>query len=215
MRKQEKRQIRTLKNIVKEHVYINLKQYLIVSVLFIIGVIIAVIFINNDNNTGNSQIRNNITTFIECLKTDYQVDKVKLLKELIINNIFTAFILWFMGCVVIGIPIVYGIIVYRGFSLGYTISTIILTLGTWKGIMFSLITLLLQNLIIIPCIFAISVSGTKLYKVILKDKRKENIKIEIIRHTIFSLIVLCFLILSSFIEVYISDTLLGVCVKYF
>ena len=211
MRKQEKRQIRTLKNIVKEHVYINL----IVSVLFIIGVIIAVIFINNDNNTGNSQIGNNITTFIECLKTDYQVDKVKLLKELIINNIFTAFILWFMGCVVIGIPIVYGIIVYRGFSLGYTISTIILTLGTWKGIMFSLITLLLQNLIIIPCIFAISVSGTKLYKVILKDKRKENIKIEIIRHTIFSLIVLCFLILSSFIEVYISDTLLGVCVKYF
>ena len=215
MRKQEKRQIRTLKNIVKEHVYINLKQYLIVSVLFIIGVIIAVIFINNDNNTGNSQIENNITTFIECLKTDYQVDKVKLLKELIINNIFTAFILWFMGCVVIGIPIVYGIIVYRGFSLGYTISTIILTLGTWKGIMFSLITLLLQNLIIIPCIFAISVSGTKLYKVILKDKRKENIKIEIIRHTIFSLIALCFLILSSFIEVYISDTLLGVCVKYF
>ena len=215
MKKQEKRQIRTLKNIVKEHVYINLKQYLIVSVLFIIGVIISVIFINNDNNTGNSQIGNNITTFIECLKTDYQVDKVKELKELIINNIFTAFILWFMGCVVIGIPIVYGIIVYRGFSLGYTISTIILTLGTWKGIMFSLITLLLQNLIIIPCIFAISVSGTKLYKVILKDKRKENIKIEIIRHTIFSLIVLCFLILSSFIEVYISDTLLWVCVKYF
>ena len=215
MRKQEKKQIRTLKNIVKEHVYSNSKQYLIVSALFIIGIIIAVIFTNNDNNTENSQIGNNITTFIECLKTDYQVDKANLLKELIINNIFTAFILWFMGCVVIGIPVVYGIIVYKGFSLGYTISTIILTLGTWKGIMFSLITLLLQNLIIIPCIFAISVSGTKLYKVILKDKRKENIKIEIIRHTIFSLIVLCFLILSSFIEVYISDTLLGVCVKYF
>ena len=214
MKKQEKRQIRTL-NIVKEHIYNNLKQYLIVSVLFLIGIIIAVIFTNNDNNTENSQIGNNITTFIECLKTDYQVDKAKLLKELIINNIFTAFILWFMGCVVIGIPVVYGLIVYKGFSLGYTISTIILALGTWKGIMFSLITLLLQNLIIIPCIFAISVSGTKLYKVILKDKRRENIKIEIIRHTIFSLIILCFLILSSFIEVYVSDTLLGVCIKYF
>lgn len=214
MKKQEKRQIRTL-NIVKEHIYNNLKQYLIVSVLFLIGIIIAVIFTNNDNNTENSQIGNNVTTFIECLKTDYQVDKAKLLKELIINNIFTAFILWFMGCVVIGIPVVYGLIVYKGFSLGYTISTIILALGTWKGIMFSLITLLLQNLIIIPCIFAISVSGTKLYKVILKDKRRENIKIEIIRHTIFSLIILCFLILSSFIEVYVSDTLLGLCIKYF
>ncbi len=215
MRKQEKRQIRTLKNIVKEHVYTNLKQYLIVSALFLIGIIIAVIFTNNDNNAGNSQIGNNITTFIECLKTDYQVDKTKLLKEVIINDIFTAFILWFMGCVVIGIPVVYGIIVYKGFSLGYTISTIILALGTWKGIMFSLITLLLQNLIIIPCIFAIGVSGTRLYKVIIKDKRRENIKMEIIKHTIFSIIILCFLIMASFIEVYISNSLLSVCIKYF
>ena len=215
MRKQEKRQIRAVKNIVKEHIYNNLKQYLIVSVLFLVGIIIAVIFTNNDNNTENSKIGNNITTFIECLKTDYQIDKAKLLKELIINNIFTAFILWFMGCVVIGIPVMYALIVYKGFSLGYTISTIILALGTWKGIMFSLITLLLQNLLIIPCIFAISISGIKLYKVILKDKRRENIKVEIIRHTIFSLVILCFLILSSFIEVYVSDTLLGLCIKYF
>ncbi len=215
MKKQEKRKIRTLKNIVKEHIYDNLKQYLIVSVLFLIGIIISVIFINNDNDVGNSQIENNITTFIECLKTDYQIDKTNLLKMLIINDIFTVFILWFMGCVIIGVPIIYGIIVYKGFSLGYTVSIIILALGMWKGIMFSLITLLLQNLIIIPCVFAICVSGTKMYKELLKDKRRENIKIEIIRHTIFSFIVLCFLIIASFMEVYISDTLLEICVKYF
>lgn len=214
MKKQEKKQ-NSVFNVIKEHIYINLKQYLIVSILFLIGIIIAVIFVNNDNNVENNQIGNNITTFIECLKTGYEIDKTELLKELITNNIVTAFIIWFMGCVVIGIPVVYALIMYKGFSFGYTISIIILTLGTWKGILFSIITLLLQNLIIIPCIFAISVSGIKLYKIILKDKRKENIKVEIVRHTIFSIIILCFLILSSLIEVYISTTLLEVCISCF
>lgn len=213
MKKQEKRK-NIILNIIKEHIYTNLKQYFIVSILFLIGIIIAVIFINN-SNFENSNIENNITTFIECLKTDYQVDKAKLLKELVINDLFTAFILWFMGCVVIGIPVVYGVIVYKGFSLGYTISTIILALGTWKGILFSIITLLLQNLIILPCIFAISVSGMKLYKIILQDKRRENIKLQIARHTIFSLVILCFLILASFIEVYVSNSLFGLCISYF
>ena len=47
----------------------------------------------------------------------------------------------------------------------------------------------------IPAIIAIAVSAFKLYKSIVKDRNKENIKIEIIRHTIFSLIMLLVLLL--------------------
>lgn len=55
-------------------------------------------------------------------------------------------------------PIVFGIIVYRGFSLGYTISSCVVTFGFNKGIAFILITMLLQNLILIPAILALAVS---------------------------------------------------------
>ena len=57
-----------------------------------------------------------------------------------------------------GIPIVFGIILYRGFCLGYTIASIIVAMGIGKGISFILITLLLQNIIFIPAIIAIGVS---------------------------------------------------------
>ena len=214
MRKQEKRTSRIL-NIIKEHIYKNLKQYLIVSLLFLIGIIVGVSFVNYSDVQIKEQIGSYITTFIECLKTDYQIDYMNLLKNIIGNHIIFAFVLWFMGCTIIGIPIVYALIVYRGFSLGYTISSIIFTLGTGKGILFSIITLLLQNLIIVPSIFALSVSGIKLYQSMMKDKRKENIKIEMIRHTIFSLFVLFLLIASSIIEVYGSNSILSLCILYF
>lgn len=214
MRKQE-RKVSLLWNRVREHIYSNLKQYTIVSILFLIGIIAGVILVNNLEEVKQNEIGNYITTFIECLKTDYQIDTVNLLKNIIGNHIMYSFILWFMGCTIIGIPIVYGLVIFKGFSLGYTISSIIFALGIGKGTLFCIITILLQNLIIIPCILALAVSGIKLYKSMIKDKKKENIKIQMMRHTIFSLFVAFILIFSSFIEVYISNSLLNLCISYF
>lgn len=98
--------------------------------------------------------------------------------------------------------------------MGYTISAFISVLGIQKGLAFIISNLLLQNIIFIPVILAISVSGFKLYKSIIKDKRRENIKIEIIRHTVFCFIMLICLIISSIIEVFISNNLLKITIKY-
>lgn len=214
MRKQEIRTNRIF-NIIKEHVYKNIKQYAIVSIFFLIGIIAGVIFVNYAQIETKEQIGSYITTFIECLKTDYQIDSINLLKNIIGNHIIFAFILWFMGCTIIGIPVVYALVIYRGFSLGYTISTIIFTLGTAKGILFCIVTLLLQNLLIIPSILALAVSGMKLYQSMIKDKRKENIKVEMLRHTVFSIFMLFILIISSLIEVYVSNNILNICITYF
>ncbi len=212
MRKQEKSYTKIV-NAIKVHIYNNIKQYLIISLLFLIGVVAAVIFINNSEKTQiNSELEDNIITFIESLKTEYEIDKGELLRTSIINNIMIAVIFWILGCSIIGIPIVYAIIIYKGFSLAYTISTVILALGTIKGMFFCIISLLLQNIIIIPSLFAMAVSSVNLYKVIVKDKRRENIKVEIARHTIFSVIILILLIASSFVETYLSNTLLEVCI---
>lgn len=122
--------------------------------------------------------------------------------------------MWFVGSTVIGIPIVLGIVAFRGFCLGYTISSSVAIWGTGKGILFFVTSMLLQNIIFIPCMLALAVSGIKLYKSIMKDKRKENIKIEIFRHTIFSVMILILLILASFIETYVSTSLLNFYIQY-
>ena len=66
----------------------------------------------------------------------------------------------------------------------------------------------LQNIFFIPAIITIGVSSIKLYKSIIADRRKENIKIQIFSHTIISLLMLAVLIFSSFIENEISVILL-------
>ena len=78
-----------------------------------------------------------------------------------------------------------------------------------------MVTLLLQNILLIPAILALAVSGIKLYKSIVKDKTKENVKIEILRHTVFSIIMLIILAIASVIEIFMSTNILKMVIKYF
>lgn len=112
----------------------------------------------------------------------------------------------YFGCTIIGSFFIYIVILYKGFSLGYTISSIIAVLGVKNGSLFALLALLFQNLIFIPAIFLLSISGIDLY-----DKLKShciNLKIEVIKHTLIMFITLLLSVISSIIEVYVSTNLL-------
>lgn len=200
---------------IKEHIINNHKEYIIVILLFIIGIFLGVLFVNNIQESQRVEIDGYFNNFIEKLKNTEDINQVELLKTSMGQNIMLAVVIWFFGTTVIGIPVVFGIVLYRGFCLGYTISVCISIMGLSKGIVFVLVILLLQNIIFIPAVLALAVSGFKLYKSIVKDNRKENIKLEIVRHTIFSLIMTLVLIVASLIEIFLSTNLLRVIIKYF
>ena len=210
----EKKQLRVLK-IIKEHVINNKKEYVIIFLIFVIGIFSGVFFINHLQETPKTEITNYLNQFIEKFKGLESINNIELLKNSIMQNIGLAIVIWFFGTTVIGIPIVFAIILYRGFCLGYTISLCITIMGLGKGISFVLVTLLLQNILLIPAILALAVSGIKLYKSIVKDKTKENVKIEILRHTVFSIIMLIILAIASVIEIFMSTNILKMVIKYF
>lgn len=201
--------------LITNHIRDNLKLYIIISLFLLIGIVLGVIFVNNMNEAQNQEVKMYLTEFVNSLKNGSKVNNIELLKDSLINNLILVFLMWFVGSTVIGIPIVIGIVVIRGFCFGYTISSILTTFTVGKGILFFATSMLLQNILFLPCLTALAVSGVKLYKSIMKDKRKENIKLEIFRHTTFCLVILAILAIGSFIETYISNNLLLLCIKCF
>lgn len=145
-------------NTIYEHILNNSKEYILITLIFIIGIFLGVMFINNAQDTQREEITTYLKDFISKFNNLEKIESLSILKTTIIEDIILAVTLWFFGTTVIGIPIVFGIILYRGFCLGYTIASIILTVGIGKGIIFVLISLLLQNIILIPSIIAIGVS---------------------------------------------------------
>ncbi len=214
MRVVHKKKSRLVSSIL-QHIKDNIKAYFLVAIVLLIGIVLGVSFVNNLQENQSQEVQSYIQQFVETLKNGTNIDTGKLLSNSLRNNLILAIVMWFAGSTVIGIPIVLGIVGYRGFCLGYTVSSLIATLGTGKGSIFFITSMLLQNLILIPCMLALAVSGIKLYKSILKDKRKENIKGEIIRHTLFSVMMLIFLVIASFLEAYVSSNLFTLCIQLF
>ena len=202
------------KKVIIEYMKNNSKEYILVMLIFIIGILLGVMVINNTSTENSNNIITYISNFIDRFKTTENIDTYGLLAESIKSNVILAIIVWFAGTTIIGMPVVLGIILFRGFSLGFTISGTIFTLGVQQGIVFCLLIIFLQNIIFIPALLTMGVSSIKLYKSIVTDRRKENIKIEIIRHTIISLIMLGILVISSIIESEIAVRLLKIGIKY-
>lgn len=202
-----------IKNTIGQYVSNNLKEYILVLIIFLIGIFIGVMFINNCSEEQETSIISYIDEFIEKFKSMENLDKSNLLGDSIKSNIGLAVIIWLAGTTIIGMPVVLGIILFRGFCLGYTISSVSLAIGTGKSLLFCFMGLALQNILFIPAVLTMGVSSIKLYKAIINDRRKENIKIEIVRHSIISSLMMIVLATSSVLECEISVVLLSLGMK--
>lgn len=201
--------------IITSHLYKNKREYTIGGIIFLIGIILGIIFVNNLNEAQFIEINTYIRSSILSIKENNNLNELTLLQETIKNNIIFVVLIWLMGSTVIGLLLVYILVCFKGYCFGFTISSVICVLGTSKGVVFSIITMLLKNIIAIPCTIALAVSGMNLYKSVMNDRRKENIKIEVIRHTLFSIFILILLIFSSIIEIYVSQNILKHLINWF
>ncbi|MCF0125410.1 MAG: hypothetical protein HUJ68_06600 [Clostridia bacterium] len=91
------------KEIIINHIVSNKKEYIIVMTLFIIGIFLGVIFINNIVDNQKVEIQNYLNDFVNKIKNQENVNSGRLIKTSIISNITFAITIWFLGTTVIRI----------------------------------------------------------------------------------------------------------------
>lgn len=90
-----------IKETIKQHIINNKREYIIISLLFIIGIFLGVLFVNHIQETQRNEISSYLNSYIDKMKTTENIDNMKLLKASIGQNILIAVIIWFFGTTVI------------------------------------------------------------------------------------------------------------------
>ena len=90
-----------IKNTIYQHITNNSKEYILVTLIFVIGIFLGVMFINNTQESQLSEITSYLNNFIDKLKNIEELNNIELLKTTIFENIILAIILWFFGTTVI------------------------------------------------------------------------------------------------------------------
>ncbi|HHY41398.1 MAG TPA: stage II sporulation protein M [Thermoanaerobacterales bacterium] len=194
----------------------NIIQYIFLSIILIIGIVIGSITVNLISDMQLENIQSFINGFLANVK-NISVDHSSIFYLSISNNIKTAVLLIILGLSVIGIPFILGIILFRGFVLGFTVGFLIEDLGT-KGLILAILSILPQNLIILPSIISIGVTALTFATTVIKNRMKnyhENYTQMVSGYMMLNLIFCFLLVISGLIEGYISPLFIRLFSNYF
>lgn len=181
------------------------KVYLLLIGLAIISIIIGccfILFISKDNKEF---IKDNLSNYFNNNESS-----MSLFFKTLFNYYLYIIIIWILGISIIGIPIVIFMYLFKSFIFGFSLSSIIYSLGS-KGIMISIIDLLphkLLFLIVLLLITYYSLSfSTKLIKHLFLRK-SINFKEAINKYFRVLIICLSTSIFISLYEVFVSTYLI-------
>lgn len=105
---------------------------ILVSIVFILGLIFGSIYITILDTEEKTTILNEVNNYF--LTTDYSFeDKIDIFKNTLISNLTYIGSMWILGLSVIGIPIVFIMAFFKSFVLGFSVSSIFAKYG-FKGI---------------------------------------------------------------------------------
>lgn len=90
MRKTNKQYPSKYRTIIISHIEKNLREYILVSIIFIIGVLLSVVFVNNQSTEQANEISVYISNSIEQLKGERSKRSKNNIKKLNINRYFTC-----------------------------------------------------------------------------------------------------------------------------
>ncbi len=202
-----------MKEKVEEHLAKNIKNYLILSLVLIVGVIIGIISVNNLKEEQKCEINDYLSEFTDTIKNNSKIDYSKLLEKSIKENIKIIILIVLIGFSIWGKFAIIGITGYKGFCLGYSISSAIVAFGVGKGILFSSTLLFLSQVLVLPICFYIAIKSLKTYESLIDDNNDD--KVILIGYVISLIISIIIMIISSFIETYLNSNLFMLFARYY
>ena len=211
--------LRKFRDIAFKHIQGNVIIYFIAIMFFIIGVSSGAFTVKSLSDTHKQELISYMRGFFNIL-SNRSIDEFSVLKQSLSNNLQTSALIWLLGITVIGIPFILLLIAIRGFIIGFTVGFLAEQLGL-KGALFSFLTILPQNIIIIPGILTIGVIGIGFSTMILKNRIRRNYNSHqestFKQFILYSTIVLfiCFVIsIGCLVEAYVTPVFMRLMSSY-
>lgn len=194
----------------------NTRTNIIAFSVFIIGIITGSIFIMVINTNDKSLIVEHITKFFSNVNSsDYSY--LDSLKNMLSLNYFYVIVIWVLGLSILGILVNIFLTYLKGFIIGFTTSSLIITYG-FKSILAVILyiiphTLINSLVIIILTIYSITFSRYLLIQIFQKKDMKTKNFMK--KYLIILLIAVALTLVSSISEVYLFPFLLKLIIKLY
>jgi len=175
-------------------------------IIILISIILGILYIAILSKSNKAMIKENLDIYFSSLdKFNYS----KAITNILITNSLYVIGIWLLGISIIGAPLIIVLLLYKSFTLGFTISSIIYFYKL-KGILIAIIYMipLIINLYLVLFLSYYSLTFSNNLNRLLFLKREVNFKNIMRRYIKILIFVLIGILISSLIEVFVVPNIL-------
>ncbi|AKN34042.1 sporulation protein [Clostridium carboxidivorans P7] len=195
--------------LLNKHVQSNFWLYIISLLCICTGIVLGMYSVRYMGSFDKTDLLSYIKNFNTAINSG-NISYKSIFSETLKSNVPILLAMWFLGLTMIGIPIILIIDIIKGFTIGFTISFMVNGMGM-KGMMFSLLGVLPQNIIYIPCFILASVIAMDFSMAILKDKSNRqwtsNIWVMVTSYSLSFLLVAAVMFIGFLMETYLTPNI--------
>ncbi|MGG5253720.1 stage II sporulation protein M [Neobacillus sp. SM06] len=130
--------------------------FLFVVVLFLMGVIFGAIVVNSMSITQKQDLFYYLSQFFGQVSDGNIQESTDLFIQSLLHNSKFIGLMWVLGISIIGLPIILILLFLKGMVVGFTVGFLVSQMS-WKGFLLAGVSILPQNLIIIPIFIIMAV----------------------------------------------------------
>ncbi|WP_071460035.1 stage II sporulation protein M [Bacillus massilinigeriensis] len=123
--------------------------YLFVIVLFLMGVIFGAVIVNSLSFEQKEDLFYYLSEFFGQASAGKVAETKDLFLQSFMHNSKFIGLIWLLGISIIGLPIILVMLFLKGMVVGFTVGFLVNQMG-WHGFLLSFVSILPQNLVIIP-----------------------------------------------------------------
>lgn len=205
-----------IRHTLRLHVESQMSLYLFVGVLFMMGVIFGAVIVNTLSPVQKENLIGYLGHFFNGLDDNGISDPKIAFQHSLGGHFKTLGLMWILGISVIGIPFVFVLMFLKGLVIGFTVGFLVNQLS-WEGLWFSLSAVVPQNLLVVPALTVVAVSGTAFSVLLAKNRliqRRGTIYPQFLSYSILVTLMACILVVASLFEAYVSPVLMRMAVPH-
>ncbi|WP_078545925.1 stage II sporulation protein M [Litchfieldia alkalitelluris] len=161
-----------IKMAIANHIREHSSIYMFITVLFLMGVIFGAIVVNSLNWNQKEDLYYYLSQFFGQVSEGQFATSTEMFKQSYLHNIKSVGLMWLLGISIIGLPVILILLFLKGVVVGFTVGFLVNKMG-WGGFLLSLVSVLPQNLLVIPAFIVI---GTMAVSFSLKMIRQQFVK---------------------------------------
>jgi len=199
----------SMKARIKQHLKENWAQYLLIILFFAAGVMLGAYKAGNLDLAVRTHLSGLINGYLQN-GIQGRLDGSEIIWQAFFTQARTMLLIWFLGLTVIGLPLILGVVLARGLSLGFSLAFLAHEQNA-AGVWIALVSVLPQNLVYIPLLLVWSVVALNFSVFIVKSRNSPGGSLGrgLLGYTLLMLLFILATLGGSLIEAYLSPWLLS------